>query len=223
MWSDTYRHVLHGLKDRQTMFSADGHGEASLHDFQGMRAALRFFEEVGVVRNCKEHFESETGRDYVDLIGFEIVADPSSDDFPSSGWQRIVLRRFYVDRNDDIVQPNSVDFADLLTQEALDKICSHLAEKRFLNWVPVLSGGGAGTITAKGIEEIEETKEGTMAQHISMGDVIAGNFQVGNQNTLNATTVVANIEALIQAIDRRHRKWRNRRQSQGSKRFWLIH
>jgi hypothetical protein len=202
MWNETYGRILHGIKDRRTMFSTDGDDEASYRDFQRICAALKFFEKIGVVRIRKEQKESETINEYVMWVMLEIVADPSSDDFPASQWQRIVLRRFYADRNEDIVQPISDDFADLLTQKSLDRTCSQLAEKGLLSWTPMLSGGGMGTIMAKGIEEIEETKESTMAQHISIGDVFAKNVQVGNQNTLNASTVVAHVEALIQAIER---------------------
>lgn len=201
MWAEHEGRVLGLLKERRTAVSCDQADDKSRRAFQGLVSALRSFERMDVIRSLKETAESESGNRYVVMVQWRIVVDAESPGFNHTQWRTIVLRRFYCDHGSALITADATDFAGLITQDRLDTICSHLAEKQWLDWTAILSGGGVGRITATGIDEIEGRPKESALTNFSIGSVSAQNIQIGNDNALNAQSVSLHLQSLIQAID----------------------
>lgn len=223
MWAEHEGRVLGLLKERRTAVSCEGADDKSRRAFQGLVAALRSFERMGVIGDLKETAESETGNRYVVMVRWHILVDAESPGFNHTQWRTIVLRRFYADHDNDLITADATDFAGLISQERLDTICGHLAEKERLDWTGILSGGGVGRITAAGIDEIEGRPKESVLTNFSIGNVSAQTVQIGNDNALNVQSVSFQLQSLIQAIENHEGSAEEKTEAKSRLKSFLAH
>lgn len=201
MWSDCEGRVLSLLKDRRSAIACESDDEESRRKFQGCVAALHDFERLGIIGGLREQRESETGKRYVVGALWKILVDPLHPGFRRDQWRSLVLQRFNRAPTSEFVGPAVDDFAGLLTEQQLDSFCEYLSQKGLLEWEALLSGGGVGRITARGVDAIEHPSTEVNVSPVSIADISAQNVQIGNDNMINAQTISVQLQSLIQAIE----------------------
>ena len=120
--------------------------------------------------------------------------------------ETLVLNKFYEERDKGKYFPRAEDFPGIDIQ-TIYRICGQLSERKFIKWEPLGHPGqiaeGFGSITGKGVADLEGTKTASRSivinhHNISVGDIKdSPNIVVGNNSSI---AMENNIKEIIELI-----------------------
>jgi hypothetical protein len=140
----------------------------------------------------------------------------------------LLLQRYYERRREGMISLESeADFAGRITQEELLHVSSQLGEHGLIEWRAVESMvailGGAGKITAHGIDVVEGGRQSPIAIHFTDQSVrISGSVGVAVGNS-NQQTISLQLQELIEAIDKGVGSEADKREAKSRLQAFLAH